>query len=285
MTPFGSITAPAVLNLDTGLGWEYIRIINSSPYQLKVEMGGMGGFTQPEMFTEDIAIDRRYNGKLVITPVQVMSSVSQALTNNIAINAYAPGEIRAPVAQPITTYANVGNITVAQILNTIGEAVPTYTMYDLPAGYLNPTLIFRNDGEFVVSPLSNGSQIGTFSILPGGGAGNFATVNMDGGLIRTNGQGQITATAPINLNSGSQETGQTGLIASNASAGGLVALVQNFKTVMTNTPTSITLNVANQTNNSVPSGSEITKYGFTLAWTATIAGATSWRGQYVTAGN
>ena len=97
------------VNVDTGTPWEYIRIINSSPYALSLSLGGQGTIDFPEMYLEDIKIQQSYNGKLNFTPFSNIPNPAAALTNYVSINVYQPGEIRQPQAQPLTTMANVGN--------------------------------------------------------------------------------------------------------------------------------------------------------------------------------
>ncbi len=61
--------------------------------------------------------------------------------------------------------------------------------------------------------------------------------------------------------------------------------VVNFKSTMTNTPTSITLTTLGSNLANTPTVSNITSVGFRLSWTTTGAGSTYWYGTYNTVGN
>lgn len=95
--------------IDAGLPPAYIRIINSSPYGLYLSFGGMGDTVFPEMFLEDFAITKAFNGKITFYPISNIVNPGAALTNYLAVNAFYPGEIVQPQAQPLTTMSNLGN--------------------------------------------------------------------------------------------------------------------------------------------------------------------------------
>ena len=84
---------------------------------------------------------------------------------------------------------------------------------------------------------------------------------------------------------GSPEVGSCGATFSNAASGGTVAVRVNFKSVMATPPSSITLTPTAQSNASGVGVASVDSYGFTLQWTASAAGATSWLGTYQTVGN
>ena len=95
---------------DTGLGWEYIRIINNSPYLLRVTLGNQGGLTVPEMWLEDISIRQQYNGKLTIAPIVNIApaNVNGSLSSLVSINTFLAGELITPRSQPLGTPAGIG---------------------------------------------------------------------------------------------------------------------------------------------------------------------------------
>ena len=290
MNPFGSVTAPAGMNLDTGLGWEYIRIINSSPYQLKVQMGGVGSFTHPEMFLEDIYVGpgSGYNGKLEITPVLVMTNVSQALTNNITINAYARGEIRQPVAQPITTLGAVGGGSLTNPAPPITLQVDTTAQAVIEMDFLDNR---TNSHEFQFkkdTSSMSGPNTGMYFLdvntnkIPFGFAPSGLTVD-NGGCV-TDGSGNWSAPSYLTIG-GKQETGFCGVDQVAAGAGVTVGQGVNFKTVMTNVPSSVTFSSSTSGNTSGNNLNTFTKYGFAFTITSTGAGRFFNYGSYTTVGN
>lgn len=159
MNPFGSYN-PAnysqnnPLGVDTGLPWAYIRVINNSPYMLSVTFGGMGSVVFPEMFLEDIPITSSYNGKISIVPFANFppGSIAAALSTLVSINAYQPGELRQPQAQPLTTLAAVGNPVPigTAATNIINDGNPTGTeIVEASVGGIQHVLMF-NDGNLAL---------------------------------------------------------------------------------------------------------------------------------------
>ena len=262
---------------DTGMNWEYIRIINNSPYLLQVTLVGQGSKKIPENFLEDIRTTSGYNGKLIIVPVVNFpaSAIGNALSSLVSIECYLAGEIVYPVAQPITTLANVGGSLIqASQVQQFGQAPGTYVVEATPqaqgsVGITFPTQI-NNDGSFtlgsraVVVPPAN---------VNGDGAGNF--------YAKT-----LTAGTPVTLTHGAQETGKCGQSYTNVTAGQTIGPATNFKTVMTNVPTSITLNTPSENvNANAPAIGDIDIYGFWLEWTAPGAGTSRYVNTYTTVGN
>lgn len=121
MNPFGTFIPSQFLppaspkNIDVGVPWEYIRIINNSPYALNISFGGQGSINFPEGFLEDIPVDRSFNGKLTFTPVQnyAATAIARSLANYVTVNAYRAGELAHPQAQPIGTLGSTANISQA----------------------------------------------------------------------------------------------------------------------------------------------------------------------------
>lgn len=101
--PVSSFLPPlAPLSIQTGVGWEYIRIVNNSSYLLNINLSGMGTMVMPEYFLEDIYLPSGYRGSLVITPQVNVSVVSHSTSNMLTINGYQHGEIAQPQAQPLS---------------------------------------------------------------------------------------------------------------------------------------------------------------------------------------
>lgn len=105
------------LTVDIGIGWEYIRIINNSPYLLGVNLSGVGSIDFPEMFLEDMPVPQNFTGKLTITPTANLVNTSQSISNLVSINTYAPGELEIPQTQPLTQ----------QAVNVTGSGKPIYS--------------------------------------------------------------------------------------------------------------------------------------------------------------
>ncbi|HEV2235678.1 MAG TPA: hypothetical protein VGR57_03365, partial [Ktedonobacterales bacterium] len=84
---------------------------------------------------------------------------------------------------------------------------------------------------------------------------------------------------------GAVETGACGLQMSNQSAGATVSVVINFKQVLAQAPTSITLAPTSQSNVSSVGAANLSVYGFTLNVVVNAAGNVAWVGTYQTVGN
>jgi len=85
---------------------------------------------------------------------------------------------------------------------------------------------------------------------------------------------------------GSPETGTCGCSApSNAPASSVWEQGVNFKTTMTNVPSSITLTAVSSTNVTSVTAANVTRTGFQFRMTINAAAAASWSGNYTTNGN
>ena len=89
------------LVISSGVGFEYIRIINKSPLALNINIQGMGTIDYPEFFLEDIFLPKSYLGSLTIVPHQDITSVGHGVSGTVSINMYNHGEISRPQAQPL----------------------------------------------------------------------------------------------------------------------------------------------------------------------------------------
>lgn len=155
---------------DTGLGWEYIRIINNSPYLLRVTLGNQGTLTVPEMWLEDIAISQKYNGKLTIAPIVNISpaNVNGSLSSLVSINTFSAGEITTPRSQPLGTPAGIGKA--GQTVDAVLEAFPSVDItittpqtFPLTAQFLNLAGVSaQNPGYLILGYLDCDSGRATF---------------------------------------------------------------------------------------------------------------------------
>ena len=156
----------------------------------------------------------------------------------------------------------------------------------------------------------NDSYIGTYAdVAGGGGAFLYLVLAADKGIIFTqqgigggnlfavgltptagvkswiDQSGGLHATAPVTLVAGNQETGFAGFRAKTAVVGDIVGVGVNFKTVMSNTPTSIGETIVSASNTSVVSILNVTKYGFSLEGPSTSTGGNFAYIEYTTVGN
>jgi hypothetical protein len=167
MNNFGQYTvstylAPAQpLQITTGVGWEYIRIVNNSSYMLNINFSGMGNILMPEMFLEDIYMPSSYRGSFIITPVINLTTVSHSVSNLVTINAYQHGEIAQPQAQPlpqpaVTTTASGKPLYTATFgVNSSVGIVQTLNVFNPPNSGVNFT--FHSAKAFTASATGNTS--------------------------------------------------------------------------------------------------------------------------------
>lgn len=113
------------------------------------------------------------------------------------------------------------------------------------------------------------------------------TTSLDNGAITTNGSGVITANAPIKLRTGNQETGYCGMQQYAGAAGGTnYSVGVNFKTVLTNVPSSISFSGSTTNNLSAgPSATGGSIYGFNVVAVPSATGSFTCNATYATVGN
>lgn len=216
-----------------------------------------------------------------------------------------------PICQVTTdASANIATVTDKRPLSTtfLSPAQGLHVGQSGAAGS-GVTQAFLRLGGAVGSYL-NDSYIGTYADIAGGGGGAFLYLVLAAdrgvvftqqgigggnlftvGLTPTSGTkswidqaGALHATAPVTLVSGNQETGFAGLEGT-ANAGNNLSVGVNFKTVTTNTPSSLTLTTSFSGNTTSQTATGMTKYGFWLSIKATATGDTYWAGTYTTVGN
>ena len=132
------------------------------------------------------------------------------------------------------------------------------------------------DGGYAFGAVSNGANVMPFGIAQSPGVSPLSWID---------GAGVLHATAPVTLVSGHQETGYMGIQFVAAGAGQTFGVGVNFKTVLTNTPSSITATLITSANVNSVIESHITPYGFFLGVTSTAAGAGFYVATYTTVGN
>lgn len=212
------------INITTGVGYEFIRIINNSPYFLSLNFVGQGQIDFPECYLEDIPIASTYRGQLIIGFTANLSNIAQAPSFLLSVNGYNPGEISSPQAQPLTFVSNVGNTVSTNLLsNVLSNEVSTTGSEIIDVGTpTNPRLIDIFNSHFVWSveqagvahQVMQGRTAGKPLLLGQPGdhtevAGtldidtNLFVVNttaLDSGGISTDGNGNLTAVSVNNAN-------------------------------------------------------------------------------------
>ena len=139
------------------------------------------------------------------------------------------------------------------------------------------SLAAGNYGAFQFYSVFNGSKVHNFDI------------GITGGVVQAlswiDNAGVLHASAPVTLAAGNQETGTAGFEFTAAAASVEGAYMPNFKTVMTRTPTSVTLTVGFSSNFKGLSADSIGVYGFRFVMQSVAAGLCQWIGIYTTVGN
>lgn len=154
--------------------FQYIRIINNSPYQQSVNQAGQRT-TIPEFYTQDVAVWEGFQGTLIITPSINITTVSHGQSNTLILEGYYKGEIDSPVSQAIpqqsvTTTASGKPLFTASVGfgSTVGLA-QYLNIFNPPNSGVNMTFhsarAFTNDSTFPTTDLY---------IIPGGDK-NLAT--------------------------------------------------------------------------------------------------------------
>jgi len=103
--------------------------------------------------------------------------------------------------------------------------------------------------------------------------------------LAADGQRRNQATTTLTQAQGAPEIGWCGAGFPSVGAGVQVSCEADFKTVMTNVPTSITLTAVSTNNFTSLTTSNLTVNGFVLLWTTVGSGETHWYGDYQTNGN
>lgn len=128
-------------------------------------------------------------------------------------------------------------------------------------------------------------QVGThFALSALGDLSLINSINSDGGNFSTNGAGVATITATDVLRTGNQEMGKCGCGQNNAIAAN-ESFMTNFKTMMTNVPSSITLTTLTNVNFTSFAVDHVDKLGFRAHGVVTAGGATVAELTYTTVGN
>lgn len=175
-----------------------------------------------------------------------------------------------------------GVLTATNLVNNGNGAqdIVTATVAGNVSGF--PNIEVKNDGTTAIQG-TNGAGFGTILLI---NPGNPATVTLVGSIFLQTNTGIAPQTQfPLQLTTGNQETGFCGFQFQAAGAGNNGGGATNFKTNMTNTPSSITLTSIQRVNSATRGAFNIQKYGFNISGTSTAAGNCIDFDSYTTVGN
>lgn len=145
-------------------------------------------------------------------------------------------------------------------------------LYFVPTSNDRPTTLVFWANPTVSAPITPVPVL-TVGAIPQGSAAHIDT------------SGVVHANAPMYLLSGHQETGTCGGIYTAAGAGTYNGWVVNFKTIMTNNPTSISISNITVSNVAGVSFDYYSTVGFSIIVNSTAAGFTKYYVNYTTVGN
>lgn len=161
--------APLKVNLN--MGWEYVRIINNSPYLLNINFGQGFNLTLPEMYLEDIKIPERGPVWITITPSINLTNITQSLSYSISINAFSKGELTNPQAQPLTQQAV--NVTASgQPIYSANADFPNTATAGQSLNIFNPALSGTIIHFFQIIAYTNDSAFPGANVLNSRGSDN-----------------------------------------------------------------------------------------------------------------
>jgi hypothetical protein len=182
---------------------------------------------------------------------------------------------------PGGNYPFIGpNLSGIQVSNSVLQATQIFNPDLLAPG---SSVLFTEDS--LISP-HNFGQIGQ------DGSGQFGSTLAINPLLQVSWTiggalyaRSLSAGTPVTLVSNTQETGYCGLIQNNCVNTSSIGVGVNFKTTMTNTPSSITITDITTLNAGAANIANIRTTGFTLFWTPVAAGQSFREAQYTTVGN
>lgn len=172
MQNFGpqTLTIGSKTDYFTGVGWEYITIINESPYILDANFSGIGSITIPAWFQEDIRMPSGYTGQVVLNPNNYLG-LTQIVSQLVSVNAWSPGEL--PSRQSVGLSQNFGNVVTSTATNLVndGNIAGTTIIESTQQGSTGSNILVKNNGQVTVSQFQGGTLTQLFAILPGVTAG------------------------------------------------------------------------------------------------------------------
>lgn len=311
-----SIALPGFLG-----GIAAVKIVNASPYLLQISnlLGGQDYLQPGEANVWDVP---GLTTPILATALPFVSSTTVVPVSAIVVTWYLEGE-RPQGNYPVnfnSLYFNGGNVGTASSLVNDSSPSGTQIIEARPAAAAGPYFMVTNDGTvtmrgsltiafktgllppsvelsdngndlalvigglagpgayggYVFGAVYNGNNVTPFGIAQSPGVSPLSWID---------GTGVLHATAPVTLAAGNQETGVVGM-QQYGQAGHNVSIMANFKTVLTNVPTSITTtNLAAPNNASGLNFNSFTIYGMNMFWTVGATADTGWNVKYTTVGN
>lgn len=308
------VTTPITIPGDPG-SVTWVRICNASPYL--VTLTNLAEGVEALMPGECNVWPTPYglSSAIQVTP-QSFLSTSNSPSSALVVTWYTIGERPAgvyPVNFNLLSYVGntVPTTTIGSLVND-GNAPGTQIIEATASGFSQSNVLVKNDGSFrlygntvagpsapgvllnvALASINQNAEVDVDVLLR---ATNGLTVvnaatSLDGGLITTDGAGNLTvggtvkANAPLKLAAGHQETGFWSI---EGTATGALTYGSgiNFKTTLTNTPSSLTLSSLSSSNvASGPTVPVLTTTGAHVKLTTTAAGDFFWTGTYTTVGN
>lgn len=154
----------------TGVGWEYLTVINLSPYILDANFSGLGSITIAAWLSEDVRIPSNFTGQIVLTPNNYLG-LTQIVSQVVSVNAWSPGELKQ--AQSVSLTQNFGNIVTATATNLVNDGNPAGTtiIESTQAGSPSSNINIKNNGFVGITQFVGGTSTQLFAILPNVSAG------------------------------------------------------------------------------------------------------------------
>ena len=173
----------------TGVGWEYLTVINESPFILQLSMTGMGSIDFPAWFQGDIPIPDRYTGQLSINPINYLG-LTQLVSQLVSVNGWSKDELKTP--QWVALSQNFGNVVTATATNLVNTGLPpssTPVINVQEAGANGYQIYADNQGNFYIQDYTGSVLTTILRTIAGGGAGTTDLLLGDNARqIQANGQ-------------------------------------------------------------------------------------------------
>ncbi len=212
----------------TGVGYEYVRIRNESPYDLDVNLSGQGTITVAPWQRDDIYLTRGYTGQCNIVP-NLLSTASGSPSSYVVVDGFPQGELTQPMSVPLVRLANIGNSvnTVgggSSYVQNDGNAGWTSIVESTPTGAASSTVEIDNNGNVTVK----GNNAGTLTTLLQLIAGASPAVQLAAASILTEVLGGLqvdkatTLTGAVTATNASNDILASAIPASGVTAGTLI---------------------------------------------------------------
>lgn len=285
--------------VDSGLteGCGTIYFMNKSNVGINVLFEDGSVAMLPAWFARPLVVKTKSN-QIWLSQAYTLTTINNPISM-LFQEVYQPGEDTTGMfSGPLPYQQNVGNALVqASQVEQLGQPQPTFVVAATPGPVLlgaAQVVQINNDGSVFFGNTNalahNNVQWDNAGDLIAATLTSERAFSSDGALITSDNAGNLTlillkAQAQPTLLTGYQERGVAGA-GMQGLAGGTNNIAVNFKTRMTNVPSSITL-TPTVTNNITGSATaaNITIDGFLLTWISTAAGFTRWFGTYETVGN